>query len=157
MRRLLTASVICGAAFPAPGGASAATCNFTGVADWNTAINWSCGHVPTTGDDAIIAGGDTAQLAATPATNPTNLSIAGGTISFTATTRRSLHPAWSQLTSGTLTGNGTVSVGGGACSAKTTGGQFSVFNSADVVLSTAAGQDGGEICLHGQQRHGRRG
>ena len=90
-------------------------------------------------------GGTLAIGGTTPTLTPATYNLQGGTLNST----RALQPTSAlNVTSGTFTGNFTTTVSGGAVFSKTTGGQFSVFNSADVVLSTAASQDGGEICLN---------
>ena len=59
-----------GAMFTASGAAMAALNNNSLITsgDWNTAANWSSGTVPVSTDYAIVDGGNTATISATPPT-----------------------------------------------------------------------------------------
>ena len=59
-------------------GAPAAICTSTGTGNWNTAATWSCGHVPLSADDVVIASGHTVTL-------DTDDAIASLTVSGTLT------------------------------------------------------------------------
>ena len=146
MRRLLLVTTLTvGALLAAPGAAAADTCDFLGVGAWETDLNWSCAHVPTAGDTAVIGSGDTASVSAN--TGPGALTVdGGGQISFSGDPTMAVSGAAS-VTSATLTGNGTVSVAGGGSFSKTTSGTFTVQNGADLVLNVDASVDGGALCL----------
>ena len=68
--------------------------------DWNTAGNWSCGHVPTTSDQVSVGGGHTAQVGA--AAQAGDLTLSDGTIQFTATVVLTIAGNYTQSAAGTL-------------------------------------------------------
>ena len=77
------------------------TCMSMVTGNWSSTGTWSCGHVPTSSDDAVIATGtvvtiDTAAVALDVTVN------SGGVLQYDPATARSL----------TLGGNATVSLGG---------------------------------------------
>jgi hypothetical protein len=62
--------------------AKAGSCSANGNGDWETPGNWSCGHVPGAGDDAMIAAGIIVTVQTNNLPNIGNLSIFG-TLQFT--------------------------------------------------------------------------
>jgi fibronectin-binding autotransporter adhesin len=61
----------------------AATCTWTGFGDWHIAANWSCGHVPTLADDAVIP--SFTFITANAPVQVNNLTIStGGNFTFNA-------------------------------------------------------------------------
>ncbi len=60
----------------------AGSCSANGTGNWETTGNWSCGHVPGTGDDATIGTGITVTVNANNTTDIGNLFIFG-TLQFT--------------------------------------------------------------------------
>src|SRR6516162_562189 len=60
----------------------AGSCSANGTGNWETPGNWSCGHVPGTGDDVTIGAGITITVNANNTANIGNLYIFG-TLQFT--------------------------------------------------------------------------
>jgi hypothetical protein len=79
------------------------TCTSMVTGNWSSTGTWSCGHVPTSADDAVIANGTTVTInTAAVASNLTVGQGVSGVLQYDPTTPRSL----------TLGGNATVSLGG---------------------------------------------
>jgi fibronectin-binding autotransporter adhesin len=132
-----------------PASASAATCDFADVGSglWHEAANWSCGHIPTTGDTAVVSTGDNASVDQND-TVP-NLSLGDtGTITFTTAAEPVLTVTGAaSLSAGTLTGAGTVTVAATGSFTKSTSGQLTIQTGADLVLDADGTIDGGSISL----------
>lgn len=63
MRSAIIPLLVSVLALAAPGHrAMAGMCISTGNGNWNNAATWSCGHVPTGGDTAIVAAGHTVSI-----------------------------------------------------------------------------------------------
>jgi hypothetical protein len=85
------------AALPAVASAAECTDTWTGPAEgtWQTAANWSAGHVPTSFDVACIGSGKTAKV--TAGTNPVGVVQGEGTVLLSgATLEVSSGPATAQ-------------------------------------------------------------
>ncbi|HEY0430721.1 MAG TPA: G8 domain-containing protein, partial [Pyrinomonadaceae bacterium] len=87
--------------------ASAATCNSNNSGAWNTAGNWSCGHVPNAADDVVIA--TTHAMTYNPGTG-TILSL---TINGTGSLRFNDNSSDTLTVTGSVTNNGTIFGGDG--------------------------------------------
>jgi hypothetical protein len=99
---LLASVVVTGTLVAWPSSASAATCDFedTGPGIWHSDADWTCGHIPTTGDTAVIDSGDTVTVNQNDTVPALNLD--GGTISLTNSAILSVSGAMT-VTGGTLT------------------------------------------------------
>ena len=102
-----------------PTAAVAAECTDTWVGasegTWQTATNWSAGHVPTSSDVACIGSGKTVKVSS--GTNKVGivqsegtLVISGATLELTTTTEASTVTALTMKSSGILTGAGTLQI-----------------------------------------------
>lgn len=83
--------------------ALAATCTSNaGAVNWNTAANWSCGHVPAAGDSVIIPNGSTVTLNVNTNTLASLQIDSGGTLTIGA------GAAFDVYLGGNLVNNGTI-------------------------------------------------
>ncbi len=133
----LALAVACGALMIWPPGASAATCNFAdaGSGLWHDAANWSCGHIPTTGDTAVVGSGD--NVTVDQADGVGSLSLDAGTITVINNSTLSvsvLFSARSGTVTGTLASGGIISVQSTGSFLKATSGTLTV-QGADLVLN----------------------
>src|SRR3712207_1211157 len=110
---------LAGSAVPA-GDAWSATCTFSGPGSSRHAdANWSCGHVPTAADDAVIDG-DSVTFDADGAAG--SLAFSGGRIAFSGGAELALGSL--SVETGEFTGPGATAVTGQFT--KTTGGVLGV-------------------------------
>jgi hypothetical protein len=152
--------------------ASAATCTFasndgTQANAWTTAENWSCAHVPTSGDDVVIPTATTTNISAQPASDVENITINGtgilnitiATAHIAATSSVSIADAgqFNVLTGSASTTALTIAAGGaftvttGAASATTIGNSGTLTIGTGTVTSTATVTNGvtGTIAFSG--------
>ncbi|MCK9361008.1 chitobiase/beta-hexosaminidase C-terminal domain-containing protein [Patescibacteria group bacterium] len=97
--------------------AAAATCTFASVgnSDFNTAGNWTCGHVPTTGDDATIPVSTSTSLSASAAFNSLTVNGTLSGVSFDLDIASTVDIGGSgtfNLGSGTVTSTGNLTNAG---------------------------------------------
>ena len=151
--RVRRRSGIC-ALLAAPAGASADSCDYTGVGTWDTGINWSCGHVPSAGDSATIGSGDAVTLTAPGGVDSLTLD-ADGQLAFSGGSLLNV-PVALTVTSGTLSGDGALTTGPSATVVKSTAGSLAVKNGVDLVLGGATTLGGGNICLSDDSGQDRR-
>lgn len=85
--------------------AHAASCSASKSGDWEKATTWSCGHVPTTGDNVTIGTGITVTVKGNNTDEIGNLSISG-TLDFTNGAKVSLgaNSSVNIYTGGSITG-----------------------------------------------------
>lgn len=86
--------------------ASAATCTSRATGNWNTVSVWDCGRVPLSSDDAVIGGGFTVTLDASPAV--LSLTVNAGVLQHTGPQNRTL-----SISNGlTVNANGSITSSG---------------------------------------------
>ncbi len=121
--------------------ASDVTCTASGTGNWNTSGTWSCGHVPTTGEDVVI---DTTGVVTMDVNSAVLASITvNGSLNTSNGTSRSLSGTTLTIGStGTLTANAsTITLSGttGTIFTLTSGGTFTAGTSNVVFSGSGAG------------------
>ena len=146
MRRLLlTTSLMAVALLTVPSAASAEVCAFQGPgAAWHDAANWDCMMIPGAADTAVVSDGDSVTV--DQAESVASLTLSGGQVAFTGNPTLSISGAAS-VSGGTLTGDGNLSVAAGGAFAKTSAGQLTVQDGANLTLNADAVVSGGSVCL----------
>jgi hypothetical protein len=91
----------------------------------------------------LVLAGQTLELAGSGTVSLPSVSLAGGTLDST----RDLRPDELSVTSGTLSGNGTTTMLPGSTFSKTTAGQLTVRQGADLIMNVDSALAGGSICL----------
>lgn len=145
MRRPLLLALSMLAMLAAGGEAQAATCSFTGVGGvgiWHLDGNWSCGHIPTIGDSAIVDFGD--NVTVDQDDSVPSLTQNSGTITFSGSSTLQVTVA-TALNNGTVTGPGTLRAASGTFTKSA--GSLTVQSGARLVLDAPASIDAGNICL----------
>lgn len=136
-----------GSAGAAPGGNCVA---LSGSPGWNDPLTWSCGRVPTSGDQALIGSGSDVRVAASPATNPGSLALAGGEITFSNEAALTVDGDMG-VQGGRIDGAGSLTVNGAF--SKGTDETFFVTNDGfggkapDLVLNGTGTHGGGQFCI----------
>ncbi|MCU0314458.1 MAG: hypothetical protein MUC84_10420 [Solirubrobacteraceae bacterium] len=126
----------------------AATCSFTGVGGvgvWHLSGNWSCGHIPTTGDTAVIDSGD--DVTVDQDDSVPSLTHTTGTITFAGSSTLEVTSA-TLLNAGLLTGPGTLRAAGGTLTKSA--GTLTIANAAKLELDVPGSLGAGSICLMDQ-------
>ncbi len=146
---LLTAGLVLGAT-----GASAeplCTDTWTGASEgtWQTASNWSAGHVPTSSDVACLGAGTSVTVSEGPnqasvVVDKGALTISSGSSLEVASALEASSVSTLTLTSGTLTGAGTVDVSSflSWTNGKMTGSGSTVVQSGASASLTSTGMQG---------------
>lgn len=145
MRRAPLLALTMLAMLTAGGEAQAATCSFTGVGGvgiWHLDGNWSCGHVPTGSDLAVVGSGDNVTVDQDDSAG--SLTQDSGTITFSGSSTLQVTVS-TVLNAGTVTGPGTLRAASGTF-AKGAGG-LTVLNQARLALDAPGSIDAGDICL----------
>ena len=122
--------------------AYAATCTSNASGDWGTTGTWSCGHVPISTDDVVIAAGHTVSYDGGTSTILSLTTNSTGVFSFNDNASDSL------TVSGTVTNGGTiqtVSAGGTRVHTLNVGGNFTNNGT----FTTLAGDDPLNVVLNG--------
>jgi hypothetical protein len=131
--------------------ASAATCTYQqtegdGTNGWNTATNWSCAHVPTTGDDVVIPVGTTTNIGAQPAVGAVSTITINA--NGTATGTLAITGAYTISATSTMTVNGTFTVAtGNATGSALTIGAGGAFTVTTGSASTTSITNGGTLTI----------
>ena len=139
------------------GKAQADTCEVnSGALGWHNPSTWSCGHVPTNADTAMINGATTDIGVSAAAQTGVLIMGDGGVITFS--NDATLAAASMTVGTATVQGAGTLTVAGdftkansGGFNVKNQGGENSGLPSADLVLNGDATHQAGEICVAGNE------
>jgi hypothetical protein len=129
--------------FAAPA-AGAATCNFTtpigGTWEGGT---WSCGHVPTAGDDVVLDSGDNVTVSTADAVAGTVTVTSSATLTVASLHKLDVSVA-TVVGAGTLAGPGTINAGS---LSKTLAGQLSLDGGVTVRPQLDSSWTTGDICI----------
>src|SRR5262245_9173677 len=106
-QRLSTSVIVLGLVLSAAGAHATSFSWNVGSGEWFTATNWTPNGVPGSGDDATIANGGTCTLNSN--TSITNLTLSSGALTGSGTLDVSGTTAWS---GGNMTGTGTTNANG---------------------------------------------
>ncbi len=133
------------------GAAAAQNCvALTGTPGWNEPLSWSCGRVPTSGDQALIGPGSDVRVTASPATNPGSLALTGGEITFSNEAALVVDGDMG-VQGGKIDGAGSLTVNGAF--SKGTDESFFVTNDGiggkapSLVLNGIGTHGGGQVCI----------
>lgn len=128
-----------------PSASAAATCTFTTGSDWNTAADWDCGHVPASGEVAVVDG-LSVNIGATPPAVGAIQIVNGGAINFTAGDAVLSDDGDLVTGSATVSGAGSLSVAGNLT--RSPGDfQFSISATNVTIGGASSVIDHGTVCV----------
>ncbi|HMJ97009.1 MAG TPA: hypothetical protein VK486_14225, partial [Thermoleophilaceae bacterium] len=148
LRRTLPLALALGWLLGPTAEASAESCTYAGgnLGGWHQPLNWSCGHVPGSGDSATVPEFKDVTVAADASAGAVHLGGPASTLTFSG--GATLAAGTLEAESATLQGNGTVTVAGafhkGGINASET---MFISDSVDLVLNGDSLMDAGVISV----------